>query len=59
MTSPTSPAQASIGFAVGGTAEDEDGAIVNRTWALSAYISVQYAEIVQGPQHVHDYCGNG
>ena len=33
--------------AVGGTATDEDGAIVNRTWALSAYIAVQYAEIVQ------------
>ena len=33
--------------AVGGTAEDADGAIVNRTWALSAYIAVQYAEIVQ------------
>ena len=33
--------------AVGGTATDEDGAIVNRTWALSAYIAVQYAEVVQ------------
>ena len=33
--------------ATGGTALDADGAIVNRTWALSAYIAVEYAEIVQ------------
>ena len=39
-----------IGFdwvAVGGTATDEDGAIVNREWDLQAYIAVQYAGIVQ------------
>ena len=33
--------------ATGGTAIDADGAIVSRTWALQAYIAVQYAEIVQ------------
>ena len=33
--------------ATGGTAEDADGAIVNRTWALQAYIAVQYAEVIQ------------
>ena len=33
--------------ATGGTALDDNGAIVNRSWALSAYIAVQYAEIIQ------------
>ena len=45
--------------AVGGTAEDEDGAIVNRTWALSAYISVQYAEIVQDHSTYTTTAGTG
>ena len=39
--------------ATGGTALDADGAVVNRTWALSAYIAVQYAAVVQDNDTVY------